>query len=139
MSRPRAQRSILPVVVRPIRTPSPQPIQSARVSASDAKNGFGRILDRVAREGRVEITKHEKTCAVLISIDEFRSLIDARESVLDSLEGEFDALFERMQGREAAAAMQKAFAAAPAELRRAAVKSSVPRRAAAKRARHGRD
>ena len=47
-----------------------------RVSASDAKNSFGRILDRVAREGRVAITKHDEPCAMLISIDEYRSLVE---------------------------------------------------------------
>lgn len=127
----------MPAVTRRIRSHAPQPSATARVSASDAKNGFGRILDRVAREGHVEITKHDEPCAVLISIDEYRLLVDAQKSVLDSLESEFDALFMRMQGQDAASAMQKAFAATPSELGRAAVKASAPRRAAAKRRARG--
>jgi prevent-host-death family protein len=102
------------------------------VSASDAKNGFGRLLDRVAKEGRLAITKHDEPCAMLISIAEYRVLAAAHEATLETLAGEFDALFERMQTPAAAAAMQKAFAMTPAELGRAAVKdkqaSRAPRR-----------
>ena len=104
----------------------------SQVSASDAKNGFGRLLDRVAKEGRLAITKHDEPCAMLISIEEYRVLAAAHEATLDTLAGEFDALFERMQTPAAAAAMQKAFAMTPAELGRAAVKdkqaSRAPRR-----------
>jgi prevent-host-death family protein len=92
-----------------------------RVSASDAKNGFGRLLDRVAREGRLAITKHDEPCAMLISIDEYRVLAAARDVTLDTLSAEFDALFDRMQEPAAAAAMRKAFAMTPTELGRAAV------------------
>ena len=104
----------------------------SQVSASDAKNGFGRLLDRVAKEGRLAITKHDEPCAMLISIDEYRVLAAAQEATLETLAAEFDALFARMQTPAAAAAMQKAFAMTPAELGQAAVKhrqtSRVPRR-----------
>ena len=104
----------------------------SQVSASDAKNGFGRLLDRVAKEGRLAITKHDEPCAMLISIEEYRVLAAAHEATLDTLAGEFDALFERMQTPAAAAAMQKDVAMTPAELGRAAVKdkqaSRAPRR-----------
>jgi prevent-host-death family protein len=108
-----------------------------QISASAAKNGFGRVLDRVAREGRLAISKHDEPCAVLISIEEYRSLVSAKEATLKSLSDEFDALFERMQAPGAAEAMQKAFALTPAELGRAAVKSAVAR-ASGKRARRAR-
>src|SRR5437868_2178018 len=81
-----------------------------QVSASTAKNSFGRILDRVAREGRVAITKHDEPCAVLISIDEYRALVGVQAAALDTLSNEFDALFKRMQTPGAEAAMQRAFA-----------------------------
>src|SRR3954467_12417146 len=83
--------------------------EAAKVSASDAKNSFGRVLDRVSREGAVAITKHEEPCAVLISVDRFRALMEAESPSLNALAAEFDALFERMQQPGAAAAMQKAF------------------------------
>lgn len=108
------------------------PAAPSQVSASDAKNGFGRLLDRVAKEGRLAITKHDEPCAMLISIDEYRVLAAAHEATLETLAAEFDALFERMQEPAAAAAMQKTFAMTPAELGRAAVKdrqtSRAPRR-----------
>ena len=112
-----------------------------QISASVAKNSFGRILDRVAKEGRLAITKHDEPCAVLISIEEYRVLVGAEAVTLDTLSDEFDALFERMQKPGAAAAMQKAFALTPAELGRAAVKDAAlttARRATPKSARRAR-
>lgn len=40
---------------------------SKRVSASDAKNNFGGLLDDVAALGRVEIIKHGRLVAVVLS------------------------------------------------------------------------
>jgi prevent-host-death family protein len=113
-------------VIRHTRSRRGKPADPPRISASAAKNGFGRILDRVAREGRLAITKHDEPCAVLISIEEYRALAGAKEVTLNSLADEFDALFERMQAPGVAAAMQKAFALTPAQLGRAAVKSAAP-------------
>ncbi|MBV8210396.1 MAG: type II toxin-antitoxin system Phd/YefM family antitoxin [Mycobacterium sp.] len=121
-------------VVRHARSRRGKLVDAPQVSASAAKNGFGKILDRVAREGRLAITKHDEPCAVLISIEEYRALVGAKEVTLNSLSDEFDALFERMQAPDAAAAMQKAFTLTPAQLGRAAVKSAAP--AAAGRARN---
>lgn len=38
-----------------------------RISASDAKNNFGGLLDDVAALGRVEIVKHGRLVAVVLS------------------------------------------------------------------------
>ena len=126
----------MPATLRRARSGRGKLADAPQVSASEAKNSFGRILDRVAREGRVAITKHDQPCAVLISIDEYRALVGAEAVTLDTLSDEFDALFERMQEPGVAAAMQKAFALTPAQLGRAAIKEAAPttaRRAAAKR------
>jgi prevent-host-death family protein len=40
---------------------------SKRISASDAKNNFGGLLDAVAALGRVEILKHGRLVAVVLS------------------------------------------------------------------------
>jgi antitoxin Phd len=112
-------------VVRRIRSERSKAADAPQISASVAKNTFGRVLDRVAREGRLAITKHDEPCAVLISIDEYRALVGAEEVTLNTLSAEFDALFERMQHPGAAAAMQKAFAMTPAELGRVAVKDAL--------------
>ncbi len=103
-------------------------VDAPQVSASDAKNGFGRVLDRVAREGGVAITKHDETCAVLVSVEVFRALAGAESRTLNTLSGEFDALLERMQAPRAAAAMQEAFDMAPVQLGRAAVKHAAAQR-----------
>lgn len=47
---------------------------SKRVSASDAKNNFGGLLDDVATLGRVEIVKHGRLVAVVLSPRAFESL-----------------------------------------------------------------
>jgi prevent-host-death family protein len=117
----------MPAVIRRARTRHGELADAPKISASAAKNGFGRVLDRVAREGRLAITKHDEPCAVLISIEEYRSLVGAKPVTLKSLSDEFDALFERMQAPGAAAAMQKAFTLTPAQLGRAAIKSAAGR------------
>jgi prevent-host-death family protein len=131
----------MPSAIRRIRFRRGKLADTPQVSASAAKNSFGRILDRVAKEGRLAITKHDELCAVLISIEEYRVLVGAEEVTLDTLSDEFDALFERMQMPGAAAAMQKAFALTPAQLGRAAVKdaaSTVVGHAASRGARRAR-
>jgi antitoxin Phd len=100
-------------------------VDAVQISASDAKNGFGRVLDRVAREGGVAITKHDEPCAVLVSIDTFRALAGADAPQLETLSAEFDALLARMQTPAAAAAMQTAFDLTPAQLGRAAVRAGA--------------
>ena len=124
-------------VIRRARSRLGELADAPQISASAAKNGFGRVLDRVAREGRLAITKHDEPCAVLISIEEYRSLVAAKAVTLKSLSDEFDALFDRMQTPAAVAGMQKAFAMTPAELGRAAARSGAGR-ASSKGARRAR-
>ncbi len=71
-------------------------IEPPKVSASDARNGFGRILERVARECRVTITRRHEPVAVVIPIETNRRLAAA----------EFDALLARMQAPGVCEAMQ---------------------------------
>jgi prevent-host-death family protein len=47
---------------------------SKSTSASDAKNNFGGLLDDVATLGRVDIVKHGRLVAVVLSPREFDSL-----------------------------------------------------------------
>jgi prevent-host-death family protein len=46
---------------------------SKRVSASDAKNNFGGLLEDVAALGRVDIVKHGRLVAVMLSPRAFDS------------------------------------------------------------------
>jgi prevent-host-death family protein len=51
---------------------------SKRISASDAKNNFGGLLDDVAALGRVEIVKHGRLVAVVLSPRAFEEAVSAR-------------------------------------------------------------
>jgi antitoxin Phd len=99
-----------------------QSIAAASMSATSAKNEFGRALETALRGQPVVITKHEDPKAVLLSIEDFEALSQAQSPKfkLDALTAEFDALLDRMQTRAAAEAMEDAFAASPEELGRAA-------------------
>jgi len=100
---------------------------AARISATVAKNEFGRILERVIQGDTVVITKHDAPKAVLISIDEFDALSRANQARLDTLSVEFDALVARMQTPVARAGMKAAFNASPKQLGKAAVAAARKR------------
>jgi antitoxin Phd len=93
----------------------------ARITATEAKNKLGRVLDKVIQGGLVFITKHEEPSVALISMEEFNALSHATETRLESLSGEFDAMFSRMQTAKARAGMKAAFEASPKELGKAAL------------------
>jgi len=95
--------------------------ESAAFTATQAKNEFGRILERAIRGETVVITKHDAPKAVLISMDQFRALKRAPELQLDTLSGEFDALLARLQDSKARTAMKAAFGASPRQLGKAAL------------------
>jgi prevent-host-death family protein len=114
----------IPVMPHDYRSERPERVS---VSATDAKNEFGRILERVIQGGTVVITKHDAPKAVLISVDEFDAMSRANRVKLDTLSGEFDALLARMQTPAARAGMKAAFDASPKQLGRAAVAAARKR------------
>jgi antitoxin Phd len=91
------------------------------VRATDAKNQFGRLLDKALRGERVVITKHEAPAAVLMSFDEFRMLVMDAGPDLDALSEEFDEMLERMQAPGARKASDALLRASPETLGRGAV------------------
>jgi antitoxin Phd len=97
-------------------------VDAAEVSASDAKNGFGRILDQVASNGGVTITRRRQPIAVVLPVETYRRLAGAEAATLDTLSAEFDVLLARMQAPGMADAMQRAFETPPAALGHAAVR-----------------
>ena len=99
-------------------------VEAPSFSATDAKNSFGRVLDAAVRTGMVTITRHDAPRAVLLSMDEYRALAGARETTLDSLSREFDAMLDRMQLPGAREAMQAAFDTPAEELGRIAVRGA---------------
>jgi antitoxin Phd len=97
------------------------------ITATEAKNEFGRALEKVTQGGMVVITKHDTPKAVLISMEKFNSLSRANRVMLDTLSGEFDALLARMQTPAARAGMKAAFDASPRQLGKAAVAAARKR------------
>lgn len=94
---------------------------TSSVTATDVKNEFGRVLEKVIQGGTVVITKHDEPKAVLISVNEFNALSNANRVKLDTLSDEFDALLARMQTPAARTGMKAAFDASPKQLGKAAV------------------
>jgi prevent-host-death family protein len=91
------------------------------VAATDAKNQFGRLLDRALSGRRVVITKHQTPAAVLLSFEDYRRLAPDAAPDLGALAREFDDLLEGMQSAPARRAVKALFEASPAALGRAAV------------------
>jgi prevent-host-death family protein len=99
-------------------------VKIATVSATKLKNEFGAILQKVTHSGAVIISRHDMPKAVLLSYDEFVSLVTDRANQLNSLNSEFDSLLTRMQTSKARKGMAAAFNATPAQLGRAAVRAA---------------
>lgn len=103
-------------------------VEIPEVAATQAKNTFGELLDRVAASGVVAITRHDQPKAVLLSFEEFESLNRARSETLDALSSRFEGLLERMQSPAAKKGMEAAFNATPEALGQAAAKAAKRRR-----------
>ena len=99
-------------------------VDIAEVPATRAKNEFGALLEKATYGGAVAITRHDAPKAVLISYNEFESLVQMRSRSLDNLDEEFDELLTRMQTPKTKRAMEAGFNASPAKLGRAALKAT---------------
>jgi prevent-host-death family protein len=97
------------------------------VAATEAKNEFGAILEKATRGGAVAITRHDAPKAVLLSYEEFESLVQVQTRTLENLGAEFDDLLDRMQTAKAKEGMESAFHASPAKLGRAATRAAKAR------------
>lgn len=97
---------------------------SNAVTATDAKNEFGKVLEKVLRGDVILITRHGNAKAVLMPVEQYTSLTSASVARLDDLHREFDAMLEHMQTPTARAAMERAFHASPKQLGRAAVRAA---------------
>ncbi len=132
---PKPRKRAEPMVLRePAATYAPAPRRAQKqgiipaahsgvvyLSSTDAQNGFGALLDTVARGRTVMITKHSRPEAVVMSFDRYEALTRDAVPELDTLEDEFDAMVAQMQTPEARAARSAAFHASPEELGAAAV------------------
>ena len=119
--RSRKQQSVVRETVAAYRVDTHGHAASLAVSATEAKNRFGPLLESAMRGHPVLITRHDVPKAVLLSIAEFESLVRAAEPNLESLSREFDTLLDQLQSKGSRNALKRAFDAAPAELGRLAV------------------
>lgn len=95
------------------------------ITATAAKNAFGKVLDTALARGVVAITKREKVRAVVLSVEAYDALRRSSARLLTDLESEFDALVTAMQAPAARAAGDALFAARSPALGRAARKAAV--------------
>lgn len=105
-------------------TPAGDPVPLPNVTASALKNSTADVLDRVLVTGGVVITRHDKERAVMLSMEAFRRLVEARRDDLEVLRAKFGGLLESMQAPAARKGVQDAFDADPAEMGKAAVKAA---------------
>jgi prevent-host-death family protein len=85
------------------------------------KNSTADVLDQVAVQGAVAITKHDKPRAVLLSIEHYERLTGAKSNLLNELQAEYRSVQEKMQEPAQKAAAKRLFEATPEELGAAAV------------------
>ena len=95
------------------------------VSATKLVAGMQKVTSAVMAHGAVVVTRHDEPAMVLMSIDRYLALEQAAEPDLDALTKQFDDMFARMQGDEAAEAMERTFAMSPADLGKAAVRAAA--------------
>ena len=93
------------------------------VTASELKNNFGEASLR-ARKGAVAITRHNRAEFVLLPVEHYVELQQARQSPLEGLAGQFDAMVARMNAPAGRRGAARLFKASPAALGRAAAKAA---------------
>jgi prevent-host-death family protein len=93
------------------------------VTASDLKNKFGEVIAQ-ALKGAVAITRHQRAEFVLLPVEQYLELQEARTASLDALTSEFDAMVARMNTPAARRGVDQLFKAAPAALGTSAVKAA---------------
>ena len=104
-----------------LRNPLGDNVDVPEFSATEAKNSFGRVLDTAFSQGMVAITKRDRPTAVVLSLDAYQALLDARDQALGSLSHKFDALLQQMQTPASRQGMMDAFDAAPEAMGQAAL------------------
>jgi len=105
------------------------------VSATSLVAGMQKVTRTVLAEGAIVITRHDEPTMVLMSVDRYLKLEQAAAPNLDALTRQFDDMFSRMQGPDAAQAMADAFAMEPEAMGAAAVRAAGGARKARKTAR----
>jgi antitoxin Phd len=112
---------------RPIAAAQELPVAHAElagattVSATEAQNEFGRVLDQASRNEVIVITRHSQPRAVLVSVERYKELVAAQAARLGELTAQFDALLGDMQSPDVKAGMARGFQTTPKQMGKAAV------------------
>lgn len=96
-------------------------VLSYSFTSTEAQNNFGQILSRAKQGDHVVITRHSRPEAVLLSIEEYETLVGQRVVDLSALEREFDEMFERMQRPSHRKAVDRLFEMTSEDLGQAAL------------------
>lgn len=108
----------------PYRNRNGRVVKMPSYAATDAKNSFGKLMRSVSRRGAIAITHRNEPEAVLLSVDEYQSLLAASRHVLEEIVAEFDAIIEQMQSNEAKRRAESEFEAVPSTLNGAVVRNA---------------
>jgi prevent-host-death family protein len=112
--------------VRGAELPSAAPAPELSMTATEAKNQFGRVMEAVER-GPVRITRNHQVKAVVVSAARYEELLRHETSTsapaLTLLGGELETVYERMQGAKAKAGLDQALASSPEEFGETALAS----------------
>ena len=119
----------------PIRTRYGSPVEA--VPAARLKNQLGAVLRQALTQQVLAITRHNETYAMILSVEEYRTLLRFAPPPLKALEKEFDALVKSMQTKKSRRGIDALFRATPEELRRAAHQAARSRESAPARTRKG--
>lgn len=90
-------------------------VEVESISATEAKNSFGRLLDRTIAGGIIAITRHHEPRVIMLSMDEYEALMKKIEDPIDRLRHDFDGLVAKMQTPAAKAAGAALFSEAEPE------------------------
>lgn len=103
---------------------SPRVQELPTVTATELKHSTADVLDQVTAGKAVAITRHDKTRAVLLSVEQYQELTGDEGNWLARLHEEYQGMLERMQGPEQKVAALRLFTATPEELGAAAVRGA---------------
>ncbi len=94
------------------------------ITATVLKNSTADVLDQLAPDQAVAITRHNKPRAVLLTVDHYDALMAGQTKWLAELHEEYRGMLAKMQTREQKAAALRLFRATPEELGAAAVREA---------------
>jgi len=94
------------------------------ISATVLKNSTADVLDQLAPDRAVAITRHNKPRAVLLTVDHYDALLAGQTHWLAELHAEYRGMLAKMQSPEQRAGALRAFNASPEELGAAAVRAA---------------